>query len=668
MIDKFRKPSPRPKPIPKVASVYKALFLFFVTFALFSSLIVRFFQIQIIEGEKWSKQAKLQHQLLVKLPAKRGVFYGDNRLKKGHFNEDVKLVTDVIKYHLFLDPMAIQSGFKEEISQKLAGFLEKEPPYFLDELGKRLRSRRVGRWLSTEKKDEIFSWWKTFSRENRIAFNALYFLPDYKRSYPFGKLLGQVLHTVSENKDPKTQSALPTGGLELIYDSCLRGKEGKSLLLRSPRHPLDTGLVLEEAQDGADIYLTINPYLQAIAEEEIGKTVQSVKAKSGFVVMMDPNDGAILALAQYPYFYPEKFRSYFNDPTLIEETKVKAITDCYEPGSIMKAITLAIMLIGNDELEKEGKEPLFDPEKRYRCDRHFFPGRKKAVMDVREHRYLNMNMAVQKSSNVYLAYLMEAAMKKMGPDWYREKLVNVFGFGQKTGIELPSESSGFVPRPGKSYASGHLEWSAPTPYSLMMGYNILTTSLQMAKAFSIIANGGKSVEPHLVRKIVKQGQESFNERVGSKRVLSEEVARRVKESLKYVTKPGGGGFRADVYGYSEVGKTGTAEKVSHGTYSKRAHSASFAGFTPSEKPAFVIVIGIDEPQYRYIPGLGMSHYGGKCAAPCFKKIASRALNYLGIAPDDPHGYPKGDPRFNEEKADWMKEAKELGKLYKEWNG
>lgn len=134
-----------------------------------------------------------------------------------------------------------------------------------------------------------------------------------------------------------------------------------------------------------------------------------------------------------------------------------------------------------------------------------------------------------------------------------------------------------------------------------------------------------------------------------------------------MTKPGGSSSRADIQGYTELGKSSTREKLKGGKYSKRMHMASFLGCAPANNPRFVLMVCIDEPEYRHIPGYGFVHYGGKSAAPVFKKIGQRTLQYLGVAPDDPTGYPKGDPRSDFNRADWMKETRELKKLYDSYN-
>lgn len=423
------------------------------------------------------------------------------------------------------------------------------------------------------------------------------------------------------------------------------------------------------------MYLTVNHCLQTIAEEEIEKQVLKSKSKRGWAIMMDPYSGEILALAQYPFFYPKEYRDYFNSEEKLQETQVKATTDPYEPGSTMKAITMAICLMANEEMKKQGKPPLFDPLEKVATSPRTFPGRKKILKDIGFHKYMNMYMALQKSSNVYMATIIQRVIEEMGEMWYRSVLENVFGFGVKTGIELPGESVGLVPMPGKMHPNGTLEWSRPTPYSLAMGHNILVNSFQMIRSFAIIANGGYDVSPRLVRKIVRKlpdgKEEILLDRTGDarlqKRLLDSKIVEQLMHGLRFVTKPGGAARKGDIHGFTEVGKTSTSEKIIDGKYSKKVHISTFIGFAPAVNPRFVLTIVMDEPLFGYVPGIGGNQYGGNCAAPAFERIGRRTLEYLGVEPDDPYGYSRGDPRRDAKKANWNAEVDALKNLYDMWN-
>lgn len=666
---------------PDLSSRKRLVAVWIVLFFFFSLLIIAFFKIQILEKEKWVRRARAQHQLVVTEPFKRGLFYSNTAIKLGHPETPQAFVIDVPKFHLFADPQAIPHELRNEIAYQLASLLGNEEGMagrMLEQLGKNSRSRKLALWLDKEQMESLNTWWSRYAKSKKLARNALFFVQDYKRSYPFKKLLGPVLHTVREEKDQLSRQPIPTGGLELIFDKVLRGKEGKRLILRSPRHALETGQVLSQPEDGADVYLTINHYLQAVAEEGIARAVRSANAKSGWAVLMEPRTGEIWALAQYPYFEPENYRSYFNDKQLLEHTKVKAITDPFEPGSTMKPLTIALALKANAELKRQGKPPLFSPEEKMATLNGVFPGRSKPISDTRAHPYLNMYLALQKSSNIYPARLVQRMNTALGEKWYRQALEEVFGFGVRVGIELPSESPGNLPTPGKVHKNGRPQWSTPTPFSIAFGHNILTNSLQMVKAYAILANGGYDVKPTLVRKIVRRSVEGAEEvlldNTGPQRcerfarVLDKEIVDEVVSAMRAVTKPGGTASKADIYGYTEAGKTATTEKIVGGAYSKKDHISSFIGFAPAKNSRFVLMVVVDDPQWKYTPGLGKNHHGGNCCAQAFVEIGLKTLQYLGVEPDDPYGYPVGDPRRDENQADGLKEVKALKELYQQWNG
>jgi cell division protein FtsI (penicillin-binding protein 3) len=395
--------------------------------------------------------------------------------------------------------------------------------------------------------------------------------------------------------------------------------------------------------------------------------------------MMDPRTGEIWALAQYPYFNPADCNAHFNDPLLIEHTRVKAVTDANEPGSVMKPFTIATALLANAELKKRGQKEIFDPSEKIDTSNPFFPGRSKPLPDIHYAHYLNMHMGMQKSSNIYMARLAERFIDKLGSAWYRNTLKDVFGFGTKTGIELRSETKGVLPTLGKFHPNGAPEWSKATPYSLAIGYNLQVNSLQMLRAYAVLLNGGYLVQPTLVRKIIKKDAEGKevvlldNTRPERSKefphVLPAEIGQAVAMGMKYATKPGGTCRRADIWGYTEGGKTGTTEKLDPktGTYCKKVHITTFVGFTPAKDPAFLLLVAIDEPEFGYLQGIGKVHMGGFSAAPVFREIATRALAYLGVARDDPFGYPVGDPRYHPEKADWIPETRKLQALHDQWN-
>ena len=618
-------------------------------FALFGLLLMSFFQIQIVDGKKWALLGKKQHYFEVREPPSRGVFYAGK----------TPLVFDLEIWHLFVDAEAIPEEKKKALEELLKGALELNTKEVEAAIYAKSRSRRLKDGLTRQEKESLFALWLPFAKKNRLPKNALYAVRDYQRSYPFGFFLGQVLHTIQGVKEEGTKQGIPTGGLELSMNESLKGKGGRRLLMRSPRNAFETGDVIEAPEAGADVQLTVNTLLQAICEEELKKGVDYAGAKGGVALMMNPKNGEILALAHYPFFDPSRYQEYFNDPEKIEQTKVKAVTDAHELGSVMKPLTAALALKANQSLKAKGKASLFDPDERIKTHTQLFPGRKKPIKDTKLHTYLNMDMAIQKSSNVYAAILVDRILKEFGAAWYRDELVTTFGFGKKSGIELQGESAGVVPRPSRSSK----EWSLATPYSMAFGHNIQTTSVQLVRAISVLVNGGYLVQPHLVRQI-GQGEKTVS---APEKVLDEEICHRVVRSMKFVTKPGGSAPKGDVFGFTEGGKSGTANKVVNGAYSETKYVSSFVGFAPAENTAFVLLVTLDEPEYGFIPGVGKIHHGGVATGPIFSEIARRSLEVLGVRPDDPFGYAVNDPRYNRERADYRREALQLQEMYEKWN-
>ena len=638
---------------------------------LFSILIAHFFSIQVIDGEYWSARANRQHYFSVHEPFVRGSIYSNSSIKQGHPESKVRFVLDVQMFHLHIDPISIPPESRAEVIDFLLSKLEipsADLIPFYEQFERRSRNRLLKMWIEPETREEILAWWRQYARSQSIPQNALFFVSDYQRSYPFGKMLGQVLHTVRSRRNEETRQAIPTGGLELTFNTHLQGKLGKRRLMRSPRHTMALGDIEEAPENGSDIYLTVNHYLQAIAEEELAKGVIKARAKGGWAVMMDPNTGEILALAQYPFFHLSQYQDYFNDPEKMPHTRLHALVDVIEPGSVMKPFTIMTALMANQELGRT----IFDPEEKVRSDDGTLPGRRKPMTDVGNHKYLNMAMAMQKSSNIYLAKAIDKVVGAMGNEWYRNVLKDKFGFGEKSGLEYPGESPGRIPQPGRYHQNGKPEWSVPTPYSLAIGYNLEANSLQMLRAWSLIANGGKKVTPTLIRKVVKDGEvvvdNTSDERISQfPQAVDPKIVAQVKEVLRYGTMQGGTGRRANIPGYTEIGKSGTARKIVNGLYSNKKHRVTFIGFAPVDHPKFVLLITLDEPGVFYIPGVGGNEHGGVCVAPIFKEIGKKALEYMGVAPDDPHGYPKGDPRYDPEQAAWDKETRLLIQKYHSWN-
>lgn len=627
----------------------------------YSLLILRYYKIQICEGKRWAVEALGQHEFRVQDPFRRGTFFSQMNARNGEQEQFQPLAIDITKFHLCLDAVAIPEGHRDLIARKIFTLVgEDNYESIRKEFDKKSRHRKLVLWLGHGERDRVLNWWRKYAAKHKLPSNALFFISDYQRSYPFGKLLGQVLHTLREIKDEKTGKAFPTGGLEAYFNHILEGEPGERKLLRSPLNRLDVDKITKIPRDGADIYLTVNPCIQTIAEEELEKGVKEAQARGGRLILMNSHTGEILALAQYPFFHPAQYKDFFNDKEKIEHTKVSSVSDVFEPGSIMKPITVAIALLANEEMEKRTGKSLFDPNEPIDVTRTLFPGRKQfPLRDISTNRRLNMYMAIQKSSNVYVAQLADRIVQNLGNLWYEEKLSSL-GFGEKTGIELPGEALGLVPSSKRFHINDSPEWSLSTPYSLAMGYNLLATGMQMVRAYAILANGGYDVRPTLIKKIVASSGEEYVLRSQNrgKRLLSQDIVDQVLKAMRFTTCPGGTGFRAAPKNFSSAGKTGTTEKLVQGRYDKRRHISSFIGITPlypqDSSVPLVMLISIDDPEHSVRADGTKNYMGGRCAAPVFARVADRVLPYLGVSED-------------KKTYDYTREVSAMKSLYEEWN-
>ncbi|MDY6861985.1 MAG: penicillin-binding protein, partial [Thermodesulfobacteriota bacterium] len=342
--------------------------------------------------------------------------------------------------------------------------------------------------------------------------------------------------------------------------------------------------------------------IQYIVERELQKTVKKYNAKSGTVIVIHPQTGEILAMASKPSYNP-------NNPgkSKPQHKKIRAINDCFEPGSTFKVFLLAGAL----------EDEIITPQDILFCENGRFRYGGRIINDVHKHKWLSVSKIIAFSSNIGATKIGE----KLGKErlyYYIKKL----GFGDRTGIDLPGETCGIVYAPSR--------WSKVRLATTSFGQGISVTSIQIAAALSAIANGGMLMKPYIVKEIRdKNGNivESFTPKI-KKRVISTHTCELTKNVLEEVVAPEATGLNAAIPGYDVAGKTGTAQKVGKtGTYSDCQYTSSFIGFISASPPELVIVVVIDEPE-----GSG---YGGVVSAPLFSKIGKQTLSYLGVMPSKP---------------------------------
>jgi cell division protein FtsI (penicillin-binding protein 3) len=423
-----------------------------------------------------------------------------------------------------------------------------------------------------------------------LRFPGIYTRAEPKRFYPNGSLAAHVLGFVGiEN--------VGLGGIEQSFNEKISGEEGKLFLETDRRgHAYESFEVQPKA--GQNIVLTLDQMVQFRTEQALTSAVEQSHAKSGMAIALDPRNGEILALANAPTFDPNNVNG--SKP----ETRTnQALQYIYEPGSTFKIVAYSAAI----------EKGLAKPDDKIDCQMGQITVAKRVIHDHHPFGVLTLTEALAKSSNV-------GAIKlglRVG-DSSMFDFIKLYGFGARTGVELPGETGGIL-NPLK-------RWQPSSIGSIAMGQEIGVTPLQVAAAFATIANGGIRIAPHLVREIRSGNGVVSRPTPEQHRVISESTANAMKGMLEGVTL-NGTATKAQLDGYTAAGKTGTAQKIDPKTkrYSATKYVASFVGFAPVSNPAIVIIVVIDEP--------AGSHHGGDVAAPVFRAIAEQILPHLNIAPD-----------------------------------
>jgi cell division protein FtsI (penicillin-binding protein 3) len=434
-------------------------------------------------------------------------------------------------------------------------------------------------------------------RIERLGFAGIGFVRESRRYYPKRALASHVLGACGVDNEG-------LAGLEFAFEQAIRGTPGRMLFLRDGRG----GKVLDRARTepipGLGLELTLDVVIQHIAERELTAAMKTSKARGGAVVVLQPRTGEILALASHPTFDPNRYSS-----TSESERRNRAVTDLYEPGSTFKPITAAAVL---DHGRVRPNETIWCENGSIVVARHRFRE------DSRPFGSLTFTEVLARSSNVGAIKIA----RRLEPSEFFEA-VRRFGFGRKTGIELPGESVGLLREVE--------DWSGLSHASIAIGQEVGVTPLQLASAIGAIANDGVRLPPRVVRrKIGPRGRRLLSssiEAAKAQRAISASTAQSLRHVMQSITGEKATGRRAGVPGYSIGGKTGTAQKIdASGRYNRSKHVAWFAGFAPAAQPAIVIVVMLDEPR-------GPRFHGGDVAAPVFSRIARPVLQYLNVPPD-----------------------------------
>ena len=534
----------------------------------------RLVYLQIFDRADLVARAERQQERTQPAPAKRG----DIVDRRGRV-----LATSVDADTIYAVPTEIDSAADAatKICDALGDCDAKDRRAIAERLGQKRAFAYVRRQVAPDQAERVAA----------LNLDGVGFMKESKRFYPNKELASHLLGWVGiDNKG--------LSGLEYTYDPQIRGKAGTIMVHTDARRHAFSRFE-RPPTTGSSIELTIDEYLQHIAERELRAGVIENRAAGGSAIIMNPRTGEILAMANEPTFNPNAYRD-----SQETERRNRAIQDLYEPGSTFKVVTASAAL--------EEKVMPLDTMIDTSPGRLYVAGRSRLIIDDagRNNGLLSFTKVIVKSSNI--------GAVKIGLRVGAERLsrfVGQYGFGKRVSPDFPSENAGIV------WSHDKLNESALA--SISMGYQVAITPLQMVAAVSSVANGGQYIEPRVLRAVYRHGvRYQVTPRVVRQTVSPDTAAALTSIMEEVVTD--GTAKRAAISGYTVAGKTGTAQKLIQGQYSHSDHYASFVGFVPSTNPVFAIVVVIDAAK-----GPNGDH-GGTVAAPIFKKIAEPALRYLGV--------------------------------------
>jgi cell division protein FtsI (penicillin-binding protein 3) len=541
--------------------------VFFILIGILAVLFCRLFYLQVLNYGRFSALADEQHNQVIKLEPRRGTIYD-------RFYEPLAINLDVPS--VYIDPRFIHD--KPNTASVLADKLGLDKEQILQRMETSKAFAWIKRKISVEKAQEIKS----------LKLPGVFFMTESQRNYPNDCMACHMLGFAGIDNNGLE-------GLELVLNDKLKGEPGFRHIVRDARAKpvLDNIPESIAPRNGENVVLTIDGVVQYILEEELKAMVTKWKASGATGIVMDPNTGQILALANYPGYDLNRFKDVQRD-----SKKDDAVAAVYEPGSVFKIVTASAVL----------NEGLFDLDSKFFCENGNYAVAGRVLHDYHPYGWLTFKEVIAKSSNVGTV----KSAQRLGAKKIYE-YIKRFGFGEKTGVDLPGEIPG-ISRPPSV-------WSKSDITTIPIGQGIAVTPIQLACAISAIANGGNLVKPYVIDKIVSwEGELIFENKPSVRRnVLKKETCEKVKEMLREVCISGTG-KRANSDTYTTCGKTGTAQMVSPaGGYFANKYNSSFVGFAPMDKPVISVVIIANDPQ--------PVHFGGTVAGPAFKNIVEKVLQY-----------------------------------------
>lgn len=533
-------------------------------------LLTYIFFLQTIDFKKYELKAESQHGVKIPLLAERGKILDRQGRALAH---------NQLCASIRILPQYVRSC--DSVANILAGYNLKTRSEIIDELERNSSLFWFKKYIDYETASKIKK-----ELHRRRFDNSVIVGDDLKRIYPFRHCLGSVVGFVGEEQG--------LAGIEFAFDTILRGTPGWILLQKDatgnnyywPSYPMLS------PKNGCDVILTIDLDIQKVVYDALAKYVDSLQALRGSALVISVADGAVLAIADYPDFDPQNFRTYESNLW-----KSSVVSDEFEPGSVYKLIICATAL------QSKNKDQLFT--QKYDVSKGYIEISGKKIKDVHNNGIINFSEIFTKSSNVGVSMLSQVLDPQ---DFFL--MERAFGFGNATGIELPGEANGYFDRP--QYLT-QLRFA-----NNAFGQGVRVTLLQLAMAYLAVAKNGLLLKPYIIKEIVNNGKTIYQgEQKIVRRVLEENTAIVIKDILAQVVTQGTG-RAAQLDDCQVCGKTGTAQKIEpDGKYSAKKSIMTFIGFFPKDNPKYLIATLIDEPK--------ISRFAGETTCPLFKEIATKLL-------------------------------------------
>jgi cell division protein FtsI (penicillin-binding protein 3) len=550
------------------------------------------FSVQLEDGAEWRDMAEKQRQRRLHVIPKRGSIYDRN---------GTALAVSVEVPSVSMDAVELLRGADDRraaiIAKDAAMRVAKALDLDVADLEKKILQRRRFTWLKRRISQEEVEAIRALSDPKApLPIRGLNIEGEGHRFYPNRELAGTLLGFVSPDGEGKD-------GLELELDEELKGRvdQVRGLRDRSGRLLFSDGIQDEQALAGHNVYLTIDQGIQYTVERELDAAVRTYEANGGSAVVLDPNTGELLAFANSPGYNPNDYGS-----SELEARRDRAITDRFEPGSTMKIFTIASALAART----------LSPTQTIYCEEGTMAIDNVVIHDTHINAWLTPTQILAMSSNIGAAKVGLG----LGESQLYESLRR-FGFGEPTEIPLPGEASGVLRARGRP-------WVQVETAAASFGQGISVTTIQLAMAVASIANGGRLLEPLLIKRVSDGTGAVVREGVPHVRreAVSPNVARTLAEMMVAVTEGQGTGVEAAIPGFRVAGKTATAQKAdpATGKYTADRFTSSFIGFVPAERPRIAVAIVLDEP--------ALARAGGFVAAPAFRRIGEMSLRYLGVIP------------------------------------